>query len=637
MSITTREDFYRKEDYTDIVVNDYGSWTLDIGANVIERGVVRFRVWAPALTDLSVRITGHEPERTVHLDGDERGYFSALVNDVFPSDRYMFRLGHILRPDPASRFQPEGVHGNSEIVYPDAFAWSDSGWKGIPLSDFIIYELHVGTFTPEGTFEAITKYIDYLKDLGITVIELMPICQFVGARNWGYDGVYPFAPHNTYGGPDNLKYLVNECHRRGMAIILDVVYNHLGPEGNYMNEYSPYYFTERYRTPWGDAINFDGSFSDNVRKYFISNAIYWIKEYHFDGLRLDAIQGIFDFGAYHFLHELADAIHALQNALSRSISIIAESDLNDVRVINEPNIGGYGIDAQWNDDFHHALHALTSGDRRAYYKDFGGLSQMSKALSDGFVYTGQYSEDRKRRHGNSSAERPARQFVVFSQNHDQTCNDVERPDYKTSLQEIKFKACMVVLSPYVPLLFMGEEYAETSPFRYFVNHESADLIEAVRISRSREFMELWEKTPEDPETEDSFFESRIGVMSQHTPEQEQILRFYKELIRIRKQLPVLSRPVKQNIEISQYQLENTLLIRRWLGHESVMCLCNFGRESVTINAIAQGEWTKLIDSSSSQWYGKGATAPDVILCERTPCAITLDALTFVLYSKSDEK
>jgi maltooligosyltrehalose trehalohydrolase len=463
-----------------------------------------------------------------------------MVQGIEPGARYVFRLENDRdRPDPASRYQPEGVHGPSEVVDHTAFSWTDKGWSGLALQSMIMYELHTGTFTPEGTFDAIISRLGDLKDLGINAIELMPVAQFPGKRNWGYDGVYPFAVQNSYGGPEGLKRLVNACHARDIAAILDVVYNHLGPEGNYVGEYGPY-FTDKYRTPWGNAINFDGSYSDEVRNFFVRNALSWITDYHIDALRIDAIHGIFDYSARHFLRELGEAVHARAGELGRRIYVIPESDLNDVRVISPPELGGYGLDAQWNDDFHHCLHTLLTGEKSGYYKDFGAIDQMERAYRDGFVYSGQYSPFRKRRHGSSSKDRPASQFVVFSQNHDQVGNRMqgERLSSLVSFEALKLAAGCVILSPYLPLLFMGEEYGETAPFLYFVSHSDPGLIEAVRNGRKEEFKAFgWEGEPPDPQDERTFLASELHWEERTKGSHETLLRFYKQLIACERERP----------------------------------------------------------------------------------------------------
>ncbi|HEQ98890.1 MAG TPA: malto-oligosyltrehalose trehalohydrolase, partial [candidate division Zixibacteria bacterium] len=394
---------------------------MKIGAYYNGANKCEFIIWAPLLESLDLKIESPE-EKLIPMERIEGGYWHAEVADLGAGSRYMYRInGEHDRPDPASFYQPDGVHGASEVVDHGKFKWADLGWKGRQLDEKIFYEVHIGTFTPEGTFESAVKRLDYLVDLGINTIEIMPVAQFPGSRNWGYDGAYLFAVHNSYGGPDGLKYLVNECHKREIAVCLDVVYNHLGPEGNYISQYCPY-FTDKYHTPWGAAVNFDDAHSDGVRNFVIRNAIYWFEYFHIDALRLDAIHGIFDMGAKHILKEMAEEVSEFCRQQGRRHLLIAESDLNDVRVIQPWAEGGYGLDAQWSDDFHHAVHTLLTGEDKGYYADFGRIDQLVKALSEGFVYSWDYSVYRRRMHGSSSAGMPAEQFAVFIQNHDQVGN-----------------------------------------------------------------------------------------------------------------------------------------------------------------------------------------------------------------------
>ena len=434
---------------------------VTLGALYLGNNRCRFRVWAPLADTVAVHVIAPR-EKLVPLRREERGYHCGVAEGVEPGSLYFYLLdGEKERPDPASRYQPQGVHGPSQVVDPRAFAWTDRCWFGPARQELIFYEIHVGTFTPAGTFDAIIPYLDEIRELGITAIELMPVAQFPGSRNWGYDGVYPFAVQNSYGGPEGLRRLVDACHRYRLAIFLDVVYNHLGPEGNYLRDFAPY-FTDRYRTPWGPALNLDGPGSDEVRRFFTENALYWLTEFHLDGLRLDAIHAIFDFSARHFLEELTDVVHRQAERLGRRVYVIAESDLNDARVIRPRAVGGYGLDAQWSDDFHHSLHALLTGERNGYYQDFGTLAHMARAFRKGYTYTGQYSAYRRRRHGNSTRFCGAQQFVVFAQNHDQVGNRAggERLGTLVSFAALKLAAGVVLLSPFLPLLFMGEEYGE---------------------------------------------------------------------------------------------------------------------------------------------------------------------------------
>jgi maltooligosyltrehalose trehalohydrolase len=424
-----------------------------------------FRVWAPRASTIELRII--EPqERIILLPNSGQGYFQGDIEDIPAGALYCYRLDRGKeRPDPASRSQPRGVHGPSQVVDP-SFAWTDSCWPGIPLKDYVIYELHVGTFTSEGSFEAIIAHLPELKALGVTAIELMPVAQFPGARNWGYDGAYPFAVQDSYGGPEQLKRLVNACHQEGLAAILDVVYNHLGPEGNYLADFAPY-FTKRYQTPWGPALNFDGPDSDHVRRFFIENALYWLSEFHFDALRLDAVHAILDHAPYTFLEELRDAVEEQAKILNRHVFLFPESAANDSRLIRARELGGYGFSAQWNDDFHHALRAVLTGEKSGYYEDYGEFGQLVKAYREGFVYSGEHSRFRRRRHGTSSRDIPAERFVVFSQNHDQVGNRMqgERLAQLMPFEDLKLAAAAVLLSPFIPMIFMGEEYGELAPFQ----------------------------------------------------------------------------------------------------------------------------------------------------------------------------
>ncbi|NJD61693.1 MAG: malto-oligosyltrehalose trehalohydrolase [Deltaproteobacteria bacterium] len=605
-----------------------------MGASCLEGGRCRFLVYAPRVRNIEVRIVS-PAERAVPLARDSFGYHHGVAENVFPGCLYLYRLdGKKERPDPASRCQPEGVHGPSRVVDPGAFRWSAPDWPGIPLETCIFHEIHVGTFTPEGTFDAVIPRLDSLKDLGITAVEVMPVAQFPGGRNWGYDGTYPFAAQNSYGGPQGLARLVDACHVRGMAVVLDVVYNHLGPEGNYLGDFGPY-FTDRYKTPWGDAVNFDGPCSDEVRRYFIESALYWLSGLRIDALRIDAIHGILDFSACPFLAELADAVRALAARENRILHLIPESDLNDARAVSPKETGGYGLDAQWNDDFHHALHALLTGERQGYYRDFGSLEDLAKAHTEGFVYSGQYSEYRKRRHGGSSRAVPARRLVVFSQNHDQVGNrmDGERLSRLVSFDALKLAAGVVLLSPFLPLLFMGEEYGEEAPFPYFISHSDAALVEAVRSGRKEEFAAFrWEGEPRDPQDESTFLLAKPNP-SLATRGRHRILReLHRELIRLRKEHPALSRLSKEDMEVTVCGREKALFVRRWNGPAQAAAAYHFGDSPVSLDVpLRPGKWKKLLDSADKRWGGDGGTIPAKLDVQEI-ASISLKPKSFILLS-----
>jgi maltooligosyltrehalose trehalohydrolase len=589
---------------------------MELGARMIGSDKTSFKVWAPYAPKLSVKIFSRKTTQIITLKKERNGYFSGTAENVCNGDRYYYKFGDGRElPDPVSRFQPEGVHGPSQIIDPLTFLWKDKNWKGVPLKDLIIYELHVGTFTRDGTFTSITPYLEYLRALGVTAIELMPVAQFPGSRNWGYDGVFPFAPQNTYGGPSGLKTLVNACHKTGISVILDVVYNHLGPEGNYLSQFGPY-FTDRYKTLWGDAINYDGPYSDNVRHYFICNALYWVTEYHLDALRIDAIHGVYDFSARHILEEIGETIHYEANAEERNIYIIPESDLNDVRIINPKSAGGFGLDSQWNDDFHHALHALLTREKKGYYQDFGEMKHLAKALRDGFVYDGQYSSFRRRRHGSSSRSIPARRFVVFSQNHDQVGNRMngDRLSQSLSFEQAKLAASVVLLSPFIPLLFMGEEYGETSPFCYFVDHSDEDLIEAVKKGRREEFAGFgWQGAPPDPQAEETFFSSRIDLRKKRDRRSAMLVRFYRELIRLRKETRADGLLVEKTPQMKLFPKTKVLFTAYYGQNQGLCCLFNLGEEIRAIEVMMRpGTWERVLDTSLPRWggsAGKGCLLP----------------------------
>jgi len=598
-----------KEKDINTIVSGF-DWKLNLSANILRDDTVSFRVWAPRVRELSV-ILPNRGGNSFPLASEGNGYFSGVVAGIGDGENYLYLLdGETARPDPASRFQPEGVHGPSQIVAADRYAWNANDWKGIPLDDYIIYELHVGTFTQSGTFDEAISRLDYLRELGITAVELMPVAQFPGERNWGYDGTYPFAPQNSYGGPDGLKRLVDACHSRGLAVILDVVYNHLGPEGNYLSCFGPY-FTDRYRTPWGDAVNYDGPDSDPVRHYFISNALYWITEYHIDTLRLDAIHGIYDFSAQHILQELTEIVHRQGVALGRRIHVIAESDLNDVRVINPPDLGGYGLDAQWNDDYHHALRTLLTGERAGYYGDFGQFSDLVKGFREGFVYSGGYSTIRRRRHGSSSALHPPSQLVVFSQNHDQVGNRMlgERPGKHLSMPQLKLAAATVLLSPYLPLLFMGEEYAESSPFPYFVSFEDADLVESVRRGRREEFSAFdCQASPPDPQSEATFLSAKLNQGQRQHGQQRAMFDFYRDLIHLRKECIPLYSLSREHMQIVPFEDEQVLVVSRSVEHVELLCLFNYSDQTRIIGpSLVSGTMTVLLDSTGRISSGTSIT------------------------------
>jgi maltooligosyltrehalose trehalohydrolase len=609
-----------------------------LGAVLTDENTCGFLVWAPRARKVEVHIISPN-ERTVAMQSSEHGYSYAEVPDVPPGTLYCFRLDEgIERPDPASRFQPQGVHGPSQVV-DNHFPWTDGAWRGLPLDKYVLYELHPGTFTPEGRFDAIIARIADLKRLGITAIELMPVAQFPGNRNWGYDGVYPYAAQESYGGPAGLKRLVNACHEQGMAIVLDVVYNHLGPEGNYSADFGDY-FTDLYKTPWGQSLNFDAGGSDEVRRYFIENALEWVGDFHFDALRLDAIHAIVDPSATPFLQELAAEVHARAEELNRLVYLLPESNRNDAREVTPTDAGGWGLDSVWNDDFHHALHVLLTGEQTGHYEDFHGIEDLAQAFREGFVYSGQYSKYRGRRHGNSSEGIPGEGLIVFAQNHDQVGNRLlgDRLAQTASFEQLKLAAGTVLLAPYLPLLFMGEEYGEIAPFQYFVSHGDPALVEAVRKGRAEEFARFrWGGEIPDPQSEETFRRAKLSWELRNQGRHGVLLDFYRELLRMRREIPALAQLDKKCTEVTAFPCENALLVRRWSGASEIFAVFNFNLRPVQLSLpVPAGNWQKQLDSAESRWQGEGSKVPDSA-DSSGPVHFSLAASALCLFTESGGK
>jgi maltooligosyltrehalose trehalohydrolase len=528
-----------------------------------------FRVWALHAQRVEVDVAGRRHPMTVN----DRGWWHAEISLAERSAEYAFVLdGGESLPDPRSPWQPRGIHGASRLVDHKAFSWTDQRWQAGPLSAAIIYELHVGTFTPQGTFAGVIDKLDYLVELGVTHVELMPVAEFSGSHGWGYDGADLYAPHHAYGGPDELKRLVDACHGRGLAVILDVVYNHLGPAGNYLARFGPY-FTERYATPWGQAINFDGPDSDEVRRFICDNALMWLRDYHFDGLRLDAVHALIDTSAVHLLEQLACEVSELEAQSGRHLVMIAESDLNDPRIVRAQEIGGYGIQAQWSDDFHHALHTVLTGEHDGYYADFGSLADLAKAIERVFVHDGSYSKFRRRRHGRPPKGILGHSFLGYLQNHDQVGNRAkgERSSHLLSVGRLKIAAALVLAAPFVPMLFQGEEWAASSPFLYFTNHEDAELGRLVTEGRRREFAAFSAHSDDvpDPQALETFERSKLVWDEYSRKPHAELLEWHRRLIRLRRQFAALSDGRLDRVTVSYDDQAKWLVMAR--GTIAVAC------------------------------------------------------------------
>jgi maltooligosyltrehalose trehalohydrolase len=538
-------------------------------------------VWAPFAdrVELVVDDSRHPMER-------RDGGWWASTRSLPAGTEYAFALdGGEPLPDPRSPWQPSGVHGRSRTVDHSTFAWTDGGWRPPPLREAIVEETHVGIFSAEGTFDGVIGHLDHLVELGVTHLELMPVAEFAGTRGWGYDGVDLYAPHSAYGGPDGLKRLVDAAHGRGLAVLLDVVYNHLGPEGNYLGRFGPY-FTDRYGTPWGAAVNFDDRGSHEVRRFVVDNAVMWLRDYHIDGLRLDAVHAIYDMSAVHILEEMATEVRRLEGEVGRPFAVTAESDLNDPRIVRAPEAGGYALDAAWSDDVHHALHAALTGERGGYYVDFGDPAILPRALRDPFVYADAYSAHRDRRHGRSAGDLPGDRFVACLQNHDQVGNRArgDRIGHLVSEGRARIGAALLMVSPYVPLLFAGEEWNASSPFPFFASHTDPELARAVSEGRRREFAAFgWDPAdipdPMDPRT---FERARLDWAERGDESHAGILAWYRTLISLRRSTPELTDADRTAVDVAG-SADARLTVRRG----PITVVANLGAEPVPADATGR--------------------------------------------------
>lgn len=523
--------------------------------------MTRFGVWAPRARHVDLVLEG-ERRAMQRIDA---GSF-ALEIDAPEGTRYAYSLdGGDPLPDPGSRHQPDGVHGASAVVDPSWSGWTDTGWKGRDLGTSVIYELHVGTFTPEGTFDAAIAMLEHLAALGVTAVELMPVAEFTGERGWGYDGVDLYAAHHAYGGPRGLDRLVNACHAKGLAVIQDVVYNHLGPDGNYLERFGPY-FTDRHQTPWGKAMNFDGPDSAPVRAYVIENALSWMRDHHVDGVRVDAVHAMVDGSAIHVLEELTARVHDLEERLGRKLWVIAESDLNDPRVVRPREQWGWGCDAQWSDDFHHALHAVLTGESRGYYADFGTLADLAKAIRDVYVYDGRWSPYRRRVQGRPFGDLSGHRALAYAQDHDQVGNRArgERLSHLVDGARLRIAAAVVLTSPYVPMLFMGEEWGASTPFQYFTDHRDPMIAHAVSEGRRYEFGGFGWRPEEiaDPQDPATFTRSKLDWSEPGGDAHRGILQWYRALIALRRNEPSLMDGRRDLVDVACDEVAGWMRIRR---------------------------------------------------------------------------
>lgn len=546
----------------------------------------RFRVWAPRAERVSVLVDGerHAMER------ESRDWWAATVETAQAGSRYGFLLDDDDKPvpDPRSARQPDGVHGLSELVDHSVFAWSDARWRPPTLGSAVIYELHVGTFTPEGTMDAAIGRLEYLRELGITHLSVMPLASAEGDRGWGYDGVALYAPLEAYGGPDAVKRFVDAAHARGLAVLIDVVYNHFGPSGNYSGKFGPY-ITDHHKTPWGGAVNFEDAASDEVRDFFIENALMWLGDYHFDGLRVDAVHAFIDRSATHFLEQLEEAVRGLANHTGKEYVVIAESDLNDPRLVTAREAGGYGLDAQWSDDFHHALWTVLTGESVGYYADFGAMEDLATAIKEVFVYQGRYSEHRRRNHGRPVGALPGNRFLGFIQNHDQVGNRAQgdRLSHVVDIGRVKIAAAMVLLGPFVPMLFAGEEFAASTPFQYFTDFHDKELGRLVSEGRRKEFVAFgWspEEVP-DPQAEETFLRSKLQWDELDAGIHAEVLDWHRRLIRLRREEIALTSGELADVRVSFDERQKWL----WMTRGPIHVIFNAGTSEARLPVVQRYE------------------------------------------------
>jgi maltooligosyltrehalose trehalohydrolase len=570
--------------------------------------VTLFRVWAPlAQREVGLHIGGE----TLAMQRSDRGWWELDAPVAVAGADYTYFIdGDGPLPDPRSPWQPEGIDGPSRLLDHEDFSWQHDTWHAAPLAQALLYELHVGTFTPQGTFDAAIGKLDYLAGLGVTHVELMPVAEFSGLRGWGYDGVDLFAPHHAYGGPDGLKRLVDACHARNLGVVLDVVYNHLGPAGNYLGRFGPY-FTDKYSTPWGEAVNFDDADSDEPRRFFIDNALIWLRDYRIDGLRLDAIHAILDTSAVHFLEQLANSVHELSRSIGRHLDVIAESSLNDPRLVWPVPRGGYALEATWSDDLHHALHCLLTRESGGYYADFGAVADLAKALFEVYVYDGRYSRFRRRNHGRPAVDVTADNFVTFSQNHDQVGNRAlgERLSHLVGLGGARVAAMITLTAPTVPLLFMGEEWAAFTPFQYFTSHADPDLGAAVTRGRTREFESFGWAASEVPDSQaiETFERSRLDWSEAAHEPHASMLDFYRRLIELRRTTPDLTDPNLGHAVVAFDEEKRWLTLQRG----SIILAVSFNNEAQIVPLPQNAASLILATEDSARLDAAGAHLPPV--------------------------
>lgn len=587
-------------------MNHHLTTKRQIGINFHMDAPASVKVWAPKARKVCLQI---ENGKRIDLNRQLFGFWTASSKEIQPGQRYCFEInGNKSYPDPASLSQPDGVNQSSETLDLEKIREiRDKDWRGFPLHELIIYELHVGSFSAEGNFEGATKKLDHLAELGVNTIEIMPVSSFPGNRNWGYDGVFPFSVQNNYGGAFELVKFVNACHKKGFAVILDVVYNHLGPEGNYFNVYGPY-FTNKYSNIWGRAINFDDAWCDGVRDFFMENAMMWLRDFHIDGLRLDAVHTIMDDSPKHFVRELSENVQKLNKETGMRHFLVGESDANDSKYITPVKDGGYGLASQWCDEWHHSLHALLTGEKQGYYSDFGQVKQLAKSYRHAFVHDGVFSSFRKKIHGNSTHGIPGSRFVIYTQNHDQTGNRLlgERMSSLVDFESLKLAAAAMIFSPFVPMLFMGEEYAENNPFMFFVDLQNPALKKKIKNGRKREFKNFWNKqVPPDPFDIEVFERSKPDWTKMKEKPHNQMFSFYKECISIRKDNPFMKSCNREHLMVRETSDDKAIVLLYQTRKKGMMVMMNFSDEIINESIPEDDNYRSemVLYSAHKKWGG----------------------------------
>ncbi|MEO7030496.1 MAG: malto-oligosyltrehalose trehalohydrolase [Acidobacteriaceae bacterium] len=570
----------------------------------------KFGLWAPRAEKMALKLG----DRVLPMEGpNKRGWWSLEVDGAGYGDDYAFLIDDdpTLYPDPRSNAQTNGVHGMSRLYDHSTFEWHDQLWRGSPKTGAVFYEVHVGTFSQEGTFDGAIPHLDYLADLGITHVELMPVAEFAGERGWGYDGVALFATHEPYGGPDGLKRFVDACHARSLSVVLDLVFNHFGPVGSYADKFAPY-LTDKHRTPWGEAVNLDEGGSDEVRRFFCDNALMWLRDYHCDGLRFDAVHEFYDRSAVHFIEQISAEVERLSATVGKEFFLIAESDLNDPRVVRPLEARGYGMDAQWSDDFHHSLFTIlyTKEPGRGYYDDFGTMADLHKALQHAYVYDGRYSTYRKHKHGRPVEGLSAHHFIHFDQNHDQVGNRAmgERLEHLCGLDAAKVAIGIVLMAPYLPMLFMGEEFASSSPFLYFADHEDDEMRKRVADGRKRDFALFFGDEVPNPEDVETFKKSKLNWEEIGEGKHAEMLAWTKALIKLRRSTAALNDGDMHHLLVSTDGPRKTLTMQR----EEVRIVANFGEQMSSLYLL-EGEEVCLVSRENVGAKGKAIELPGMTL------------------------